>query len=64
MTIEGVTYHRYRVRFRLIDGRRRLWYRWSPGEPWVFSEIARELEERGIYPEHLKGGGFSVEDAT
>ncbi len=46
MTVEGVTYSRYRVRFRLADGRRRSWVRWSPGRPWVYEEVGRELLER------------------
>jgi hypothetical protein len=44
--IEGVTYYPYKVRFRLADGRRRFWIRWSPGDPWVRDEIAREIAER------------------
>jgi hypothetical protein len=43
---EGVPYRRYVVTFRLADGRRRRWVRWSPGFPWVFSEVARELQDR------------------
>ncbi len=44
--IEGVRYYRHRVRFRLADGRRRSWVRWSPGHPWVLGEVGRELLER------------------
>jgi hypothetical protein len=44
--IEGVTYYRFRVTFRLADGRRRRWVRWSPGPPWVRDEVGRELYER------------------
>lgn len=46
MHIEGVPYYRYVVRFTLADGRRRRWVRWSPGPPWVYSEVGRELIER------------------
>jgi hypothetical protein len=44
--IEGVPYHRHVVRFRLADGRRRRLVRWSPGAPWVYDEVGRELLER------------------
>jgi hypothetical protein len=54
LCIEGVPYHRYRVRYRLANGKRRTMIRWSPGAPWVFDEIGRELIERygadGIAP--------------
>jgi len=46
MTIEGVRYYRFRVTFRLATGERRRWVRWSPGYPWVFHEVGRELYER------------------
>jgi hypothetical protein len=52
--VEGVPYHRFRVRFQLADGRRRSWVRWSPGSPWVYEEVGRELADRfgleGIKP--------------
>ena len=43
LLIEGVPYHRFVVRFRLADGRRRRWMRWSPGGPFVYDEVGREL---------------------
>lgn len=43
MEIEGVTYYRFRVRFRLADGRRRVWIRCSPGWNWVYDSVGREL---------------------
>ena len=46
MTIEGVPYYRFRVTFRLSDGTRRRWVRWSPGWTWVYGEVGRELLER------------------
>lgn len=53
-TIENVPYHRFVVTFRLVDGRRRRWFRWSPGWPWVYEEVARELLETfgatGLWP--------------
>lgn len=61
--VEGVPWYRFSVRFRTVDGRRVRWMRWSPGAPWVYSEIERELEARGFYPETLKGGGYSLEHA-
>jgi hypothetical protein len=45
MIIEGVTYYRFRVRFRLVDGRRRSWVRWSPALEWARQEVGRELYE-------------------
>lgn len=44
--IEGVPYFRYRIQFKLADGRRRSWVRWSPGPPWVYEEVGRELSSR------------------
>jgi len=46
MIIEGVRYYRFRVTFRMTTGQRRSWIRWSPGQPWVFEEVGRELLER------------------
>lgn len=46
MILEGVPYFRYVVRFRLADGRRRRLVRWSPGSPWVYEEVGRELAAR------------------
>ncbi len=46
MSVEGVRYFPYRVRFALLDGTRKRWIRWSPGYPFVRSEVARELAER------------------
>jgi hypothetical protein len=52
--IEGVSYYRFVVRFRLADGRERRWFRWSPGHPWVRDEIGRELHAKfgadGVQP--------------
>jgi hypothetical protein len=44
--VENVPYHRFRIRYTLATGQRRRMVRWSPGFPWVRSEIARELVER------------------
>jgi len=43
-TIEGVTYYRYRVAFRLVSSGRKRRTFWSPGHPWVRTEIARWLD--------------------
>lgn len=46
MLIEGVRYGKFVVRFRLADGRRRRWIRWSPaGGQWVCGEVGRELAD-------------------
>jgi len=54
MMIEGITYQRFVVRYTLADGRRRRLVRWSPGIPWVYEEVGRELIDRhglsGIKP--------------
>jgi hypothetical protein len=54
MLIEGVTYYRYRVAFRLADNRRRRWIRWAPALQYAHEAVARELVERfgieGIAP--------------
>lgn len=54
MILEGVPYHRYVVRYTLADGRRRRLVRWSPGFPFVYEEVGRELVDRfgvdGIHP--------------
>lgn len=62
--IEGVRYWRFRVRFRLADGRVRVWTRWSPGFPWIREEIARELEARGLAPEDLKPHSCTIRQVT
>ena len=58
MTIEGVTYYKFRVTFRLADGSRRRWVRWSPGWNWVYGEVARELwsvfGDTGVKPHSCK----------
>lgn len=58
--VEGVPYYRHAVHFRLLDGTRVRWVRWSPGAPWVYSEVHRELEARGIYPEHLRPHSLTI----
>lgn len=56
--VEGVTYFRFAVRFRLADGTRRCWYRWSAGFPWVREETAREIEttfgHEGVRPNSIR----------
>jgi hypothetical protein len=44
--VEGVPYYRFRVRFRLADGRRRSWVRWSPALMFARGEVGRELADR------------------
>jgi len=44
--IEGVAYYQFLVRYTLADGRRRRMVRWSPGAPWVYEEVGRELVDR------------------
>ena len=52
--IENVPYYRFRVRYTLACGQRRVMVRLSPGYPWVRDEIGMELLERfgadGIKP--------------
>ena len=52
--VEGVPYYRHVVRYTLASGKRRRMVRWSPGAPWVYEEVGRELCERfgleGIRP--------------
>ncbi len=61
--IEGVPYYRFRVRYRLADGRRRTMLRLSPGFPWVIDEITRELVERfGL--EGIKAGSVTIAEVS
>jgi len=61
--IEGVPWRRFRIRYRLANGRRRSMTRWSPGFPWVRTEIARELDERfGI--ENIAPRSVTIREAT
>jgi hypothetical protein len=46
--VEGVPWYRFVIRFRLLSGERRRMVRWSPGEPWIREEIARELSDRQL----------------
>jgi len=45
--VEGVPWYRHVISFRLHgqSGTRRL-VRWSPGAPWIYDEVARELVGR------------------
>jgi hypothetical protein len=45
--VEGVPWYPHRVRFRTTDGKRHTWIHWSPGAPWVYSEVARYFADRG-----------------
>lgn len=63
--VEGVTYWPYRITFRMADGRRVRWVRWSPaGGYFVREELIRELVARGIEPEHLKDGSCTIRVAS
>lgn len=42
--IEGVPYYSYLVRYRTTDGKRRRLTFWSPGEPWIRTELGRTLD--------------------
>jgi hypothetical protein len=44
---EGVFYYPFLVRFTTEDGRRLRARMWSPGLPWVGSEVRRYLDGRG-----------------
>ncbi len=58
-TIEGVPYHRFVVRYTLMSGKRRRLVRWSPGFPWVRTEVLRELDDRhGI--EEIKPNSVTI----
>ncbi len=63
MTIEGVPYHKFRVRYTLADGRRRCIVRWSPGLPWVREEIARELAD-SVGLDNIKPGSATIRSAS
>jgi hypothetical protein len=54
--VEGVPYYRFHVTLKYVNPKRPLlrWTRWSPGKPWVFEEVTRELAARGVEPEELK----------
>ncbi len=61
MKIEGVTYHRYTIRFRLAPtGRLRRWVRWAPAKMYVRESLIREFVARGIEPEHLTPGSCTI----
>jgi len=59
--IEGVPYSRYVVRYRLVDGRRRRLVRWSPGYPWIRSEVARELVDLHGF-DGIKHGSVTIQE--
>ncbi len=54
---EGVPYYRYLVRFTMSDGRRVRWVRWSPGDPWIHDQLAREFSDRFESGEVKPGSG-------
>lgn len=53
--IEGVEYHPHEVRFRLRGGRRFKRTYWSPGEPWVGTEVVRALGDEFGYENIVEG---------
>lgn len=57
--VEGVPYYRHAVTYTLTGGRRRRMVRWSPGAPWVYTEVARELCERFGF-EAIEPGSVSI----
>lgn len=58
MILEGVPYYPFVVRFRLTNGKRRRWVRWSPGHPWVRNEVARELI--ATFGDEIKNGSVTI----
>ena len=46
MIREGVPYHPFIVTFRTKDGARHHETHYSPGFPWVRTEVARSIDER------------------
>lgn len=44
--VEGVPYYRFRITFKTVDGKRHRLRIWSPGYPWVRTEVGRMLDER------------------
>lgn len=57
--IENVPYYRFVVRYTLATGQRRRMVRWSPGAPWVYEEVGRELCDRfGL--EGIKPGSVTI----
>ncbi len=44
MIVEGVCYERFRVTFRLKDGRRRQWMRWAPHAFAACESVRCEME--------------------
>jgi hypothetical protein len=57
--IEGVPYYPHVVTYTLATGQRRRMRRWSPGNPWVREEVARELIDRFGF-EGIKQGSVSI----
>lgn len=61
--IEGVPYYRFVIRYTLATGQRRRMVRWSPGSPWVASEVVRELVDRfGVTG--IKAGSVIIRGAS
>jgi hypothetical protein len=58
--VEGVPYYRFKVRLRLKNGNRRSFTQYSPGYPWVRTEVARRVDaEFGI--ENVRAGSCTIE---
>ena len=62
-TIEGVTYHRYQIRFRWSDGRVVQWIRYAPTEAYMREAFARELAAKDITPDLLLPGSATIRRA-
>lgn len=61
--IEGVPWRRFRVRYRLANGRRRSMTRWSPGFPWIREEVVRELVDTGVI-DQVKPGSCTIREVA
>lgn len=57
--IEGVPYHRHVVRYTTIDGKRRRMVHWSPGHPWVRTEVLHTLDAR-VGVENIKPRSVTI----
>jgi len=61
--VERVTYYRHIVRYRLKSGARRRMVHYSPGGPWVRTEVARRLDDRcGV--ESIAPGSVKIDLVT
>lgn len=60
--VEGVTYRKFIITFRLKSGKRVRWIRYAPLEMFAREQLVRELEDRDIGPDDVVPRSCSIRE--